>query len=112
MTFETAIHSACRELGYDGHVKEIKFKKDAHTYAEKIALNFKKPPFGVKNSYMYLDAIDFCLFENHGECDFSISGYVHGNDKIDIIDAIDRVLKLCELTTAKMAESEVQEWSQ
>ena len=104
MTFEKAIHSACRELGYDGHVKEIKYKKDAYTYAERIALNFKNPPFGVKNSYMYLDGIDFCLFEVNGECDFSISGYVHGNDKIDIIDAIDRVLKLCELTTVKMAE--------
>lgn len=106
MTFEKAINSACRELGYDGHIKEIKYKKDAYTYAERIALNFKKPPFGVKNSYMYLDAIDFCLFEVNGECDFSISGYVHGNDKIDIIDAIDRVLKLCELTTIKMTESE------
>jgi hypothetical protein len=106
MKFEKAIHSACRALGYDGHIKEIKYKKDAYSYAERIALNFKKPPFGVKNSYMYLDGIDFCLFEVNGECDFSISGYVHGNDKIDIIDAIDRVLKLCELTTAKMAESE------
>ena len=55
---------------------------------------------------MTLDGIDFCLFEVNRECDFSISGYVHGNDKIDIIDAIDRVLKLCELTTVKMAESE------
>lgn len=109
MTFENAIHSACRELGYDGHVKKIKYKKDAYTYAERIALNFKKPPFEVKNSYMYLDGIDFCLFEVNGECDFSISGYVHGNDKIDIINAIVRVLKLCELTTVKMAESEVEE---
>ena len=106
MTFEKAIYSACRELGYDGHIKEIKYKKDAYSYAEKIALNFKKTPFRVKNSYMYLDGIDFCLFEVNGECDFSISGFVHGNDKIDIIDSIDRVLKLCELTTAKMAESE------
>lgn len=106
MTFEKAIHSACRALGYDGHIKEIKYKKDAHTYAEKIALNYKKPPFGVKNSYMYLDGIDFCLFEVNGECDFSISGYVHANDKVNIIDAIDRVLKICELTTVKMAESE------
>ena len=106
MTFEKAIHSACKALGYDGHIKEMKYKKNAYTYAERIAVNLKEPPFGVKNSYMYLDAIDFCLFEINGECVFSISGYVRGNDKINIIDAIDRVLKLCELTTAKMAESE------
>lgn len=109
MTFEKAIHSACRELGYDAHIKEIKYKKDACSYAEKIALNCKKPPFGVKNSYMYLDGVDFCLFEVNGECVFSISGYIHGNDKIDIINAINKVLKLCELTTAKMKESEGEE---
>lgn len=109
MTFEKAIHCACRELGYDGHIKEINYKKDACSYAERIALNFKKPPFGVKNSYMYLNGVDFCLFEVNGECDFSISGYVRGDDKINIIDAINRVLKLCERTTVKMAESEVEE---
>jgi hypothetical protein len=106
MKFEKAMHDACIELGFDGHIKEIRFKKDAYTYAERIALNYKKPPFGVKNSYMYLNGVDFCLFEVNGKCDFSISGYVHGNDKIDIIGAITRVIKLCELTTVKMAESE------
>ena len=106
MTFEKAIHDACRELGYDGHLTEIKYEEDAYTYAERIAFNYKKPPFKVKNSYMYLYRVDFCLFEVNGECDFSISGYVHGDDKLHIIDAIGQVLKLCELTTSKMAESE------
>lgn len=104
MTFEKAIYNACRELGYDSHLKEIKYKKDANTYAERIALLYKDPPFEVKNSYMYLDGVDFCLFEVNGVCDFSISGFIHGNDKANIVNAINKVLKLCELTTAKMAE--------
>ena len=117
MTFEKAIHDACRELGYDSHVKEIKYKKDANTYAERITLLYKDPPFGVKNSYMFLDGIDFCLFDFNGECVFSISGFVQGKDKTEITNAIDKVLKLCDLTTAKMAdsqydpqESEDKEW--
>lgn len=106
MKFEKAMHDACRELGFDGHIKEMRFKKDAYTYAEKIVIQFKKPPLAVKNSYLYLDGVDFCFFENRGECDFAISGYIHGNDKLDIKGAIEKALKLCELTTLKMAESE------
>lgn len=109
MKFEKAMHDACRELGLDGHIKEIRFKKDASTYAERIIFQFKKPPLAVKNSYLYLDGVDFCFFENRGECDFTISGYIHGNDKLDIKSAIEKALKLCELTTLKMAEGEDQE---
>lgn len=109
MKFEKAMHDACRELGFDGHIKEIKFKKDAHTCAEQIVLQFINPPFAVKNSYLYLNGVDFCFFENRGECDFAISGYIHGNDKLDIKSAIEKALKLCELTTLKMSESEAKE---
>lgn len=51
----------------------------------------------------------FVFFENRGECDFAISGYIHGNDKLNIKSAIEKALKLCELTTLKMAESEDKE---
>lgn len=33
MTFEQAMHDTCRELGYDGHIKTIQYKKDAFTYS-------------------------------------------------------------------------------
>ena len=106
MNFEKAMHDACRELGFDGHIKEIRFKKDASTYAERIAIQYKKPPLAVKNSYLYLDCVNFCFFENRGECDFAISGYIYGNDKLYIKGAIEKALKLCELTTLKMKERE------
>lgn len=102
MTFEDAMHDACRELGYDGHIKTIEYKKDCHTYAEKIIGNFAKRPFPVKNSYMFLDGVDFCFHQNGNYVNFSISGYVARNDKLDIKNAIDKALKLCELCEEKM----------
>ena len=64
MTFEQAMHDTCRELGYDGHLKTIKYKKECYTYAEKIVSAYKKTPYTVKNSYMYLDGVDFCFYQN------------------------------------------------
>lgn len=104
MTFEKAMHDACRELGFDSHIKEINCKKDAYTYAEKIALQCKEPPFPVKNSFLYLDGVDFCFHELKGECAFSISGLIRGNDKLDIQEAIGKALKLCEMVETKMRE--------
>lgn len=101
MTFEKALYKACRELGLDSHIKEIKYKKDAYTYAEKIATQFGVPR-NVKNSYMFLDAVDFCFFQNGNEVDFAISGYIGRNDKLKIDDAIGKALNLCELTEAYM----------
>lgn len=107
MNFCNALHDSCRELQLDAHIKEIKYKKDAHTYAEKIAVQFGKLPKEVKNSYMYLDALDFCFYQNGNDVDFAISGNVRGNDKLNIKNAIDKALKLCELTEQKMKIDEV-----
>lgn len=97
MDFEKALYKACRVLQLDGHIKEIRYKKDANTYAEKIATQFGVPK-NVKNSYLYLDGVDFCFFQNGNECDFAISGYIHGNDKHGIKYAISQALDLCERT--------------
>lgn len=104
MTFEKAMHDSCRELGYYSHIKTIEYKKDCHTYAEKIIGDFKSRPFSVKNSYMFLDGVDFCFFQNGNDVDFAISGYVSKNDKLEIADAIQKALKLCELCEKKMRE--------
>lgn len=106
MIFEQAMHDACRELGYDRHIKYIPNKKIAYTYAEKIAIQFGIPK-KVKNSYMFLDGVDFCFYQNGNDVDFAISGNVRGNDKLNIKNAIDKALKLCELTEQKMKVEEV-----
>ena len=107
MTFEQAMHDTCRELGYDGHIKTIQYKKDAHTYAEKIAIQFGIPK-AVKNSYMYLDKVDFCFFQNGNNVDFAISGVVSGNDKLHFQRAISRALFLCKVCEGKLKE-EIEE---
>ena len=104
MTFEKAMHDSCRELGLDGHIKTIEYKKDCHTYAEKIVGNFKDRPFQVKNSYMFLDGVDFCFYNYKNEVNFAISGCIAGNDKLEIVKAIDKALSLCALCEQKLAK--------
>lgn len=104
MTFEQAMHDTCRELGYDGHIKTIKHKKDAYTYAEKIAIQYGIPK-AVKNSYMYLDRVDFCFFQNGNDVNFAISGVIARNDKLYISRAINRALEICKVCEEKLKES-------
>lgn len=89
---------------YDGKESNqaIQFKKDCHTYAEKIVGNFKDRPFQVKNSYMFLDGVDFCFYNYKNEVNFAISGCIRGNDKLEIIKAIDKALTLCALCEQKL----------
>lgn len=102
MTFEQAMHDTCRELGFDLYIKTITYKKECYTYAEKIAGEFSKRPFQVKNSYMYLDGVDFCFHQNGEDVNFAISGYIARNDKLKITDAIQKALKICEVCEQKL----------
>ena len=53
------IATACKEAGLDSHIRWIDTKKQADTWAEKIAVRFKGGgSFPVKNSYMYCDTLD------------------------------------------------------
>lgn len=104
MTFEDAMRQTCKELGYDGHLKEIKYKKDVHTYAEKITCTYRKLPIFVKNSYMYLNGVDFCFSQFEDTVDFAISGNIHGNDKLNIEYAIRQALEICRVCEQKMKQ--------
>ena len=104
MTFEHAMHDTCKELGYDSHLKTIEYKRDCHTYAEKIIGNFAKRPFQVKNSYMFLDGVDFCFHQYGEEINFAISGYISRKDKLKIQEAIEKALKICEVCESKLKE--------
>lgn len=57
------IAAACKEAGLDGHIRWIESKKQADTWAEKIAMRFKgSNSLPVKNSYMYCDTLDMRFF--------------------------------------------------
>lgn len=109
MTFERAMQITCKELGYDSHLKTIEYKKDCHTYAEKIICNFAKRPFSVKNSYMFLDGVDFCFHQNGKDVNFAISGYVSRNDKVDIQSAIQKALQICSMCEWQMEYGDIKE---
>lgn len=78
---------ACKEAGLDGHIKWIDGRKQANTWAEKIAIRFKGDgPLPVKNSYMYCDTLDMCFFYNEAGTPFmTYAGYVTEESR-DIIE--------------------------
>lgn len=77
------ITAACKEAGLDGHIRWIEGKKQANTWAEKIAVRFKgENSLPVKNSYMYCDTLDMCFFYNEQGTPFmTYAGYVTAESK-------------------------------
>lgn len=70
------IAQACKRVDLDGHIRWIEEKKDAVTWAEKIAMMFKgKSSMPVKNSYMMCDSLDMCFFyDKNGVATMTYSG--------------------------------------
>ncbi len=77
------IAAACKEAGLDGHIRWIEGRKQADTWAEKIAVRFKSDgPLPVKNSYMYCDTLDMCFFyDEQGTPLMTYAGYVTADSK-------------------------------
>lgn len=63
------ISRACKEAGIDSHVRLMQGKKQAQTWAEKIAAQFMQngQHLPVKNSYMFCDTLDMCFFYGPGD---------------------------------------------
>lgn len=60
---QTLLENAMRKCQMGIHIKNMEFKKDADTWAERIATGFHvKSAFPVKNTYMYCDTLDMCFF--------------------------------------------------
>ena len=72
------IATACKEAGLGGHIRWIEGKKQADTFAEKIAVRFKgNSSFPVKNSYMYCNTLDMCFcYNQQGMPIMAYAGYV------------------------------------
>ena len=58
------ISVACKQAGVDSHIRWIERRKEAQTWAEKIAVQFMRAgqQLPVKNSYMFCDTLDMCFF--------------------------------------------------
>jgi len=59
----TLLEKAMKQCELASHIKNMEFKRDAGTWAERIATRFyEKGGFPVKNSYMFCDSLDMCFF--------------------------------------------------
>lgn len=63
------IERACKLANIGAYTTEIKAEADAHTWAERIAAQYKdkRLPMPIKNSFMYCDTLDMCFFFLRGE---------------------------------------------
>ena len=61
------IAKACGQAGIGSDIRWIENKKQADTWAERIATDcqFEKP-IPVKSSYMYCNSLDMCFFYDQG----------------------------------------------
>lgn len=61
---EAIIKKACERANLGTHIKLITSKKEVATWAERIAIQYRKPRcvMPVKNSFMYCDTLDMCFF--------------------------------------------------
>ena len=51
---------------------------------------------------MFLDGVDFCFYNYKNEVNFAISGSIAGNDKLNIVKAVEKGLSLCALCEQKL----------
>ena len=82
------ISLACKEVVVDSHIRFIERRKEAQTWAEKIAVQFMQTgqQFPVKNSYMFCDTLDMCFFFGPGGTPrVAYAGHA-GADERDITD--------------------------
>jgi len=95
---------AMKRCKLDSHIKNMEFKKDAQTWAERIAVRFyDKNCFPVKNSYMYCDTLDMCFFYDRNMVPtITYAGYVQnqGKDTLALPSAFDKAKKVLEMMEA------------
>jgi len=109
------ISEACKEAWLDTHIRWIERRKEAQTWAEKIAVQFMQAgqQLPVKNSYMFCDTLDMCFFYGQQETpQMAYAGYVTAASK-DITEdkLIEAFLKADAVLRAmkRLAEEEGKE---
>lgn len=118
MTDAEIISTVCKQFGLDGHIKEIRTKSDAYTYAERLAIIYKEPrqTMYVKNSYMYCDTLDCTFFIHQNRAYFSMSGIwfyglpdLDGNKLESTISLAKRVVEQIQKLIEERKQSEQNE---
>ena len=106
------IKEACRAVGIDSHIKRLELKKEAYTWAERIAAQHKESgqTMPVKNSYMYCDTLDMCFFFMGRTPAVSYAGYTTAGSK-DITGGISEAFKKADAVLRYMLAASAKETS-
>lgn len=72
------IKAACKAANLGTHITKITAKNNAQTWAERLAVRFKRPreAMAIRSSFMYCDSLDMCFFFLDGSTPaFAYAGY-------------------------------------
>ena len=98
------IAKACGQAGIGSDIRWIENKKQADTWAERIATDcqFEKP-IPVKSSYMYCNSLDMCFFYYQGTPAVAYTGYLTADCQditsgklIEAFQTANKILQLME----------------
>ena len=71
-----AMEKAAKKLNLDAHITILQYKKDLHTWADRILARFFRKDMPIKRSYLFCDSLDVdFFFTEDGEATFTYAGY-------------------------------------
>lgn len=71
-----AMEKAAKKLNLDAHITILQYKKDLHTWADRILARFFRKDMPIKRSYLFCDSLDVdFFFTEDGEAAFTYAGY-------------------------------------
>ena len=97
-----AISEAAKKLNLSTHITILQYKKDLHTWADRILARFFRKEMPIKRSYLFCDSLDVdFFFTADGEAAFTYAGYA---DRRDLDD--EKLIKAMHM--AKQMREEMQ----
>lgn len=100
-----AMEKAAKILGLDAHVVGVDYKKDLHTWADKIlGCNYFRKGMPVKRSYLFCECLDITFFfTEYGHATFSYAGIADHRDLED--DGLIKAMKLAKRMVEEMEKA-------
>ena len=99
---EKAMRIAAKRMNLDAHITTLRYKKDLHTWADRILTRFFRKGMPIKRSYLFCDCLDVdFFFTESGEAAFTYAGYADHKECDD-----EKLLKAMQI--AKQMREEMQ----
>lgn len=79
-----AMRKAAKKLNLDAHITILQYKKDLHTWADRILERFFRKEMPIKRSYLFCNSLDVdFFFTEDGEATFTYAGCADHRDLDD-----------------------------